>query len=82
MHRRDVPAARQEPIAAQRLRPLLIYGLPHVAHLALADLAGARMLSRVIDHLLKRPGVGTLVGEAETLPTRLAKERGSAVPGP
>ena len=37
---------------------------------------------REIDELLKRrPGLGTLVGEAEALRARLAKERGSSIPG-
>jgi LuxR family maltose regulon positive regulatory protein len=91
-HRGDVPAARQELVSAQRVRHLLTYALPHVAvqarieltrvHLAIADLAGARTLMGEIDELLKRrPGLGTLVGEAETLRARLGKERGSSVPG-
>ena len=37
---------------------------------------------REIDDLLKRrPGLGTLVGEAGALRARLAKERGSSIPG-
>ena len=71
MHRGDVPAARQELVRAQQLRPLLTYALPYFAvqarielarvHLALADLAGARTLMREIDDLLRRrPGLGTL----------------------
>ena len=91
-HRGDVPAARQELVSAQRLRHLLTYALPHLAvqarieltrvHLALADLAGARTLMEEIDELLKRrPGLGTLVGEAGTLRARLANERGATVPG-
>jgi LuxR family transcriptional regulator, maltose regulon positive regulatory protein len=31
--------------------------------------------------LKRRPGLGTLVGEVEALRTRLAKRRGSSVPG-
>ena len=92
MHRGDVPAARQELVSAQRLRPLLTYALPYLAvqarielarvHLALADHAGARTLMREVDDLLKRrPGLGTLVGDAETLRAQLSKERGSSVPG-
>ena len=91
-HRGDVPAARRELVTAQRLRHLLTYALPHLAvqarielthvHLALADLAGARTLMEEIDELLKRrPGLGTLVGEAGTLRARLADERGATVPG-
>jgi len=92
LHRGDVPAARRELIRAQRLRPVLTYAAPHLAvqarielaraHLALTDLAGDRTLMREIDGLLKRrPGLGTLIGEAEALRGRLAKERGSIIPG-
>ena len=92
MHRGDVPAARQELVRAQHLRPLLTYALPHFAvqarielarvHLALADLPGARTLMREVDDLLRRrPGLGTLVGEARALQARLSRERGSSVPG-
>ncbi len=92
LHRGDVPAARQELVSAQELRPLLTYAIPHLAiqfrielirvHLALADLAGARTLMREVDELLKRrPGMGILVGEAATLRAQLASERGSSVPG-
>ena len=91
-HRGDVPAARRELVTAQRLRHLLTYAVPHVAvqarieltrvHLALADLAGARTLMGEIDELLqRRPGLGTLVGEAGTLRARLGNERGASVPG-
>jgi LuxR family transcriptional regulator, maltose regulon positive regulatory protein len=92
LHRGDVPAVRRELVSAQRVRHLLTYALPHLAvqarieltrvHLALADLAGARTLMGEIDELLqRRPGLGTLVGEARTLRARLGKERGSSVPG-
>src|SRR5262249_50453243 len=51
-------------------------------HLALADIAGARTLMREIDELLKRrPGLGTLVGEAKAFRARLAEERGCSLPG-
>jgi LuxR family transcriptional regulator, maltose regulon positive regulatory protein len=92
MHRADAPAARQELLSAQQLRPLLTYALPHLAvqarielarvHLALADHAGARTLMREVDHLLRRrPGLGTLAGEAQALQAQLASGRGSTVPG-
>ena len=43
---------------------------------ALADLAGARMLLREIDELLKRrPDLGTLAAEARALRTRLSVVR-------
>jgi LuxR family transcriptional regulator, maltose regulon positive regulatory protein len=58
LHDGDVRAARQQPVRAQRLRPLLTYAVPHLAvqaridltraHLALSDLAGARTLLREI----------------------------------
>jgi LuxR family maltose regulon positive regulatory protein len=91
-HRGDVPAVRRELVTAQRLRYLLTYAIPHVAvqarieltrvHLALADLAGARTLMGEIDELLqRRPGLGTLVGEAGTLQARLGNEHESSVPG-
>jgi LuxR family transcriptional regulator, maltose regulon positive regulatory protein len=92
LHRGDLPAVRRELVSAQRLRPLLTYALPHVAvqarieltrvHLALADIAGARTLMREIDELLtRRPGLGTLAGEAETLRVQLARQRSPSVPG-
>jgi LuxR family maltose regulon positive regulatory protein len=93
LHRGDVPAARRELVSAQRLRPLLTYALPYLAvqarielarvHLALADLEGARTLMREIDEVLRRrPGLGTLTGEARALRDQLARERSSNTPGP
>jgi LuxR family maltose regulon positive regulatory protein len=92
VHRGDLAAARQQLISAQRVRALLTYTQPHLAvqarialirvHLALADVAGARTLMREIDDVLKRrPDLGTLVGEAQTLRSQLAKERAPSVPG-
>ena len=92
MHRGDIQAARRELVTAQRLRHLLTYALPYFAvqarielarvHFALADLEGARTLMREVDELLRRrPGLGTLAGEAKTLRARLAKERGSSASG-
>jgi LuxR family transcriptional regulator, maltose regulon positive regulatory protein len=92
LHRGDAASARRELVSAQRLRHLLTYALPYFAvqarielihvHLALGDLAGARTLMGEVDELLKRrPGLGTLAGEAAALQARLAAERGSAVPG-
>jgi LuxR family maltose regulon positive regulatory protein len=87
IHRGDVAAGRQHLISAQRARPLLTYAIPYVAgqalielirvHLALADTAGARTLMHEVDDLLnRRPGLGTLVGEAHALRTRIPIERG------
>ena len=92
LHRGDVPAARTELVSAQRPRHLLTYAMPQLAvqarielahvHLALGDLAGARTLRREIDELLRqRPGLGTLIGEAQALRTLLSKERDPSAPG-
>jgi LuxR family maltose regulon positive regulatory protein len=52
------------------------------AHLALADIAGARTLMREIDEILRRrPHLGTLVREAAELRALLAKQRGPSSPG-
>ena len=92
LHRGDAQAARRELVSAQHPRRLLTYAFPHLAvqarieliraHIALADLAGARTLMREVDDLLRRrPSLGNLVGEAETLRTMLATARGSCAPG-
>ena len=93
LHRGDGQAARQQAVSAQRVRPWLSYAVPYMAvqarieltrvYLALADLAGARTLMREINEVVRRrPGLGTLVGEAAALHVRLEKERGAIVPGP
>jgi LuxR family maltose regulon positive regulatory protein len=92
IHRGDAPAARRWLVSAQRSRPMLTYALPHVAvqariglirvHLALADLAGARTLMREVDEVLRRrPGLGTLVEEAQALRAQLTEQRGTSSPG-
>jgi LuxR family maltose regulon positive regulatory protein len=92
LHRGDAPAARQELVSAQRVRPPLTYAVPYLAvqarielahaHLTLGDQAGARTLMREIDELLtRRPGLGTLAGQAQTLKAQLAKQHGSVTPG-
>jgi LuxR family maltose regulon positive regulatory protein len=92
MHRGDVPAARRELLSAQHLRPLLTSAVPYLAvqarlelarvHLALADPAGARTLMREVDDLLRRrPGLGTLVGQATAMRAQLSRDRGSSSPG-
>jgi LuxR family maltose regulon positive regulatory protein len=91
LHRGDLPAVRRELVNAQRLRRLLTYALPHMAvqariefiraHLALSDVAGARMLMLEVDEILqRRPRLGILVSEANVLRARLGRERGSSVP--
>ena len=92
LHRGDVPAARRELASAQRLRSLLTYAQPHVAvqtrieliraHIALADISGARTLMREVDEVLQlRPGLGILAGEAEALRSKLSKQRSPVGPG-
>jgi LuxR family maltose regulon positive regulatory protein len=91
-HRGDVQTARQHLSSAQRTRPLLTYAFPQMAvqvrielirvHLALGDLAGARTLMQEVDEVLRRrPGLGSLTGGAQALRDRMAKERGSSLPG-
>jgi LuxR family maltose regulon positive regulatory protein len=92
VHRRDIPAARQHLVNAQRVRPTLTHAIPHLAvqarielaraHLGLADITGARTLMREIDEVLRRrPALGNLVGEAQALRAQLASERASIIPG-
>jgi len=83
VHRGDVLTARRELLSAQHLRPLLTYALPYLAvqarielarvPLALADPAGARTLMREVGDLpRRRPGLGTLVGQARALRAQLS----------
>jgi LuxR family transcriptional regulator, maltose regulon positive regulatory protein len=92
IHRGEAASARQALISAQRGRPLLTYAIPHMAvqarieliraHIALADLAGARMLMREIEGILRRrPDLGTLVGETQQLRAQLSAERLSDLAG-
>jgi LuxR family maltose regulon positive regulatory protein len=92
LRRGDVAATHRELVDAQRARPLLTYAIPHIAvqarielarvHLDLADLAGARTLLREIDELLRRrPGLGTLTGQARDLRARLPGNGGPVAPG-
>jgi LuxR family maltose regulon positive regulatory protein len=71
---------------------LLTYAIPHMAvqarielirvHIALADLAGARMLMREIEGILRRrPDLGTLVVETQALRDQLSAERFSDLAG-
>jgi len=92
LHRGDIPAARQELIGAQRLRHELTYALPHLAVQArielaracimLTDLSGARTLMREINELLlRRPGLGTLAGQARELRDQMSRLRSPDAPG-
>ena len=91
-HRGDAVAARQQLASGQRLRPSLTYAVPHEAVqarielarvcLLLGDIAGARTLMREIDELLRqRPGLGTLVGQAQKLRLQLSTQRGTGRAG-
>ena len=92
LHHADRPGARAELTRAQRLRPGLTYAVPHLAvqartelahvHLALADLAGARMLMREVDQiLLRHPGLGVFAQQAEHLRAELSHASGSPALG-
>jgi LuxR family maltose regulon positive regulatory protein len=93
LRRGDVTETRRELVHAQRARPLLTYTVPHIAvqarielarvHLDLADLPAARTLVREIDEVLRRrPGLGTLTGQARALRARLLPGgHGAAAPG-
>jgi LuxR family maltose regulon positive regulatory protein len=91
LHRGDLAAVRRHLVNAQRLRPLLTYAVPHFAlqarlelahvYIALADSPGARTLMREIDDLLRRrPDMGNLSGQAETLRAQLSRESGASGP--
>ena len=92
LHDADQPRARDELTRAQRLRPDLTYSLPHLAvqarielarcHLALLDSAAARTLLREVDEILiRRPGLGVFVQQAEDLRAELSRARGSSALG-
>jgi len=76
--RGDVTAARHQlPVLSAAAWPDLCTAGPGVqtrieltrTHVVLGDLAGARTLIREIDELLRRrPGLGTLTGEAQPFP--------------
>jgi LuxR family maltose regulon positive regulatory protein len=51
-------------------------------HLALTDVAGAKTLMREVDELLiRRPGLGVFVRQAEDLRAQLSRARGSSALG-
>jgi LuxR family maltose regulon positive regulatory protein len=92
LRRGDATQTRRELVHAQRSRPLLTYTVPHIAvqarielaraHLDLADLPGARTLMREIDEVLRRrPGLGTLTGQARALRARLPGGQGPVASG-
>jgi len=92
LHHNDRPRARDQLTRAQRLRPGLTYALPHLAvqtrielarcHLALSDLAAAKILLREIDEIRGRcPELGTFVGQAEDLRRQLSGASSRTSPG-
>ncbi len=92
LHQADRPRVIAELTWAQRLRPGLIYALPHLAvqarielarcHLALSDFAAARILLREAEEVLTRnPGLGVFAVQAGDLRAELSRARGSSAPG-
>ena len=92
LHQYDRPRAIAELTRAQRLRPGLTYALPYLAvqarielarcHLALADVAAARILLQEAEEVLTRhPGLGVFAGQAGNLRAELSSARGSSAPG-
>jgi LuxR family maltose regulon positive regulatory protein len=92
LHEADRPRALAELTRAQRLRPGLTYAVPYLAvqarielarcHLALSDIAAARiLLQEVTEVLARRPGLGVLAGQAADLRAELSRARSSFAPG-
>ncbi len=82
LHRGELQQAQTHLAGADRLRPLLTYFMPFNgvqvrlelvrARIALGDAAGAMILQREIDQLLRRiPDLGVLVGQAGELRDRV-----------
>jgi LuxR family transcriptional regulator, maltose regulon positive regulatory protein len=82
LHRGDVPRAHDHLARAAHLRPRLTAALPHRAvqtllelaraHLALTDVAGARVLLREARYIVhQRPHLGALPAQAARLQSRL-----------
>jgi LuxR family maltose regulon positive regulatory protein len=92
LHQGQPSSAGEELTRAQRLRPGLTYALPHLAvqarielarcHLALSDLAAARVLLRETSEILmRRPGLGDFARQAEDLRAQLSHAPGSSAQG-
>ena len=92
LHRGDRAGAEREVQRALRLRGLLTYALPYQAlqcrfaitrvELALDDVAGARMIMREVDDILRRrPAMGALVDEAEELRAQVEANAEGGVAG-
>jgi LuxR family transcriptional regulator, maltose regulon positive regulatory protein len=92
LHHNDPARARDQLTRAQRLRPGLNHALPHLAvqarielarcHLALSDIAAAKTLLREIDEIrMRRPELGTFIGQAEDVRTQLSRTAHRVTPG-
>jgi LuxR family transcriptional regulator, maltose regulon positive regulatory protein len=82
LHHGDVPRAQEHLARAAHLRPLLTAAVPHRAvqtllelaraHLALTDVAGARILLREARYILqRRPHLGILPTQADLLQSKI-----------
>jgi LuxR family transcriptional regulator, maltose regulon positive regulatory protein len=89
LHEGNQEEARAAIARAHRLRPLLDHGLPWLtvkvgleltrAHLALAEAAAARTILTETERVIElRPGLGSLVDEAQELHEQVAATGGSA----
>jgi LuxR family maltose regulon positive regulatory protein len=92
LHEADRPRALAELTRAQRLRPALTYAVPHLAvqarielarcHLALSDIAAARiLLQEVTEVLARRPGLGVFARQAADLRAELYRVRSPSALG-
>jgi len=92
LHEADRPRALAELTRAQRLRPALTYAVPYLAvqarielarcHLALSDIAAARVLLQEVTEILnRRPGLGAFAEQAADLRAELSRARSSSTPG-
>jgi LuxR family maltose regulon positive regulatory protein len=90
IHRGEVPRARDHLARAQRLRPEMTHSAPFYsvqtrlelirAYIALTDVAGARMVLREVDDLLRRhPDLGVLGPQADALRSRLETMRADVI---
>jgi LuxR family transcriptional regulator, maltose regulon positive regulatory protein len=92
LHDADRPRAVAELTRAQRLRSALTYAVPHLAvqarielawcHLALSDIAAARiLLQEVTEVLARRPGLGVFARQAADLRAELSRVRSPSALG-
>jgi LuxR family transcriptional regulator, maltose regulon positive regulatory protein len=90
IHRGEVMRARDHLARAQRLRPQMTHAVPFYAvqtrlelaraYIALTDVAGARIVLREVDDLLRRqPDLGILGAEADELRARLETMRADVI---